>query len=235
MTTDKIKTKTIDTFIAGYPGETQTLLRQLRSTIKKVVPNAEEVINYGIPTFDLHSRHLVHFAAFKNHIGFYPTPSSIEEFKKELSEYKSAKGSVQFPIDKPLPLGLITKIVRFRVKEILKKREKVTMAMKTKNIATGTVHSVPSDLRKALASDPNALTKWNDLTPLARNEWICWVNFVKKAETRKEHFQRTISEIKEGMRRPCCWIGCIHRTDKLISPSVQGVLSKRNKKSQKVK
>ena len=114
----------IDNFIAGYPRETQALLRQLRSTIRKAVPNAEEVISYGIPTFDLHGRHLVHFAAFKNHIGFYPTPSGIEEFKKELSEYKSAKGSVQFPIYKPLPLGLITKIVRFRVKEILEKEKK---------------------------------------------------------------------------------------------------------------
>ena len=114
----------IDKFIADYPRGTQALLRQLRSTIKKAVPNAEEVISYGIPTFDLHGQHLVHFSAFKNHIGFYPTPSGIEEFKKELSEYKSAKGSVQFPIDKPLPFGLITKIVRFRVKEILEKEKK---------------------------------------------------------------------------------------------------------------
>ena len=107
--------------------------------------------------------------------------------------------------------------------------------MDKKEIAAGVVHSVPADLRKALASDPNALAKWNDLTPLARNEWICWVTFVKKDETRSEHIQRVISELKEGMRRPCCWIGCIHRTDKSISPSVQGVLNKRNKKSQRMK
>ncbi len=98
-------------------------------------------------------------------------------------------------------------------------------------IATGVVHSVPADLRKALASDANALAKWNDLTPLARNEWICWITFVKKDETRKEHVQRTISELNYGVRRPCCWIGCIHRTDKSISPSVQGILDKRNKNS----
>lgn len=103
--------------------------------------------------------------------------------------------------------------------------------MNTPAIATGTVHKVPSDLRKALASDPNSLAKWNDLTPLARNEWICWVTFVKQVETRREHIKRTISELKEGMRRPCCWLGCIHRTDKPISPSVQGLLKKRNKKS----
>jgi len=97
----------------------------------------------------------------------------------------------------------------------------------TKTIATGVVHSVPMDLRKALSSDINALTAWNDLTPLARNEWICWVTLVKKEETRKEHVVRTIKELKEGMRRPCCWIGCIHRKDKAISPSVRGIIEKR--------
>jgi hypothetical protein len=107
--------------------------------------------------------------------------------------------------------------------------------MSDKSIATGVVHSVPTDLRKALSFDANALTKWNDLTSLARNEWICWIISVKKNETRKDHVKRTISELKEGMRRPCCWIGCIHRTDKSISPSVQGVLNKRSKKSERMK
>lgn len=95
-------------------------------------------------------------------------------------------------------------------------------------IATGVVHSVPSDLRKALASDRKALAKWNGLTPLARNEWICWVTFVKKEATRMEHVKRTVSQLKEGKRRPCCWIGCIHRTDKAISLSVKGVLGRRS-------
>lgn len=98
-------------------------------------------------------------------------------------------------------------------------------------VATGVVHTVPTDLHKALTSDQKALALWNSLTPLARNEWICWVTFIKKEETRKEHVQRTVSELKEGMRRPCCWIGCIHRTDKAVSPSVQGILNKRNRKS----
>jgi len=105
--------------------------------------------------------------------------------------------------------------------------------MAKQNIATGVVHKVPSDLRKALASDPNALVKWNGLTPLARNEWICWVTFVKKDETRKEHVKRTVSELKEGMRRPCCWLGCIHRKDKPISPSVRWVLDKQSKSKSK--
>ena len=101
----------------------------------------------------------------------------------------------------------------------------------SKTISVGVVHKVPTDLRKALTADRAALAIWEDLTPLARNEWICWVTFVKKDETRKEHVKRTITELKEGMRRPCCWLGCIHRKDKLVSPSVQAVLDRRSKKS----
>src|ERR1044071_5133567 len=101
--------------------------------------------------------------------------------------------------------------------------------MNSGKIAKGVVHSVPSDLRKELTSDRTMLAKWNDLTPLARNEWICWVRSVKKAETRKQHVERVPTELKEGMRRPCCWYGCIHRTDKPVSPSVQYVLSKKRR------
>ena len=97
------------------------------------------------------------------------------------------------------------------------------------SIAHGVVHKVPDDLRKALLADPKVLPLWNSLTPLARNEWICWVTFVKQEQTRNEHVKRTVKELKEGMRRPCCWIGCIHRKDKAISPSVKYVLSRRKK------
>lgn len=94
-------------------------------------------------------------------------------------------------------------------------------------LSGGVVHTIPADLRTALASVRDA---WNDLTPLARNEWICWVTSVKTAETRKEHVDRVVADLKKGKRRPCCWIGCIHRTDKAISPSVQGILNKRVRK-----
>ena len=100
--------------------------------------------------------------------------------------------------------------------------------MAKNNIATGTVHALPADLRKALMSDPLARVKWEDITPLARNEWICWTISVKQAETRRQHVKRVCSELKEGMRRPCCWIGCIHRPDKKISPSIQYVLGKKS-------
>lgn len=105
------------------------------------------------------------------------------------------------------------------------------MAIAKGKISGGVVHELPPDLRKALASDKQALSTWEDITPLARNEWICWTITVKQQKTRDEHVERVISELKEGMRRPCCWVGCIHRTDKEISPSVQYVLSKRSKKS----
>ncbi len=111
---------TIDEYIAGFPKDIQEILEKLRATIRKAAPKAEETINYAIPTFTLNGN-LVHFAAAKNHIGFYPAPSGIEAFKKELSVYEGAKGSIKFPIDKPLPLGLISKIVKFRVKENLEK------------------------------------------------------------------------------------------------------------------
>lgn len=94
-------------------------------------------------------------------------------------------------------------------------------------ISEGTVHKLPDDLRKALASSPKALAAWEDITPLARNEWICWTISVKQEETRNDHVRRVVSELIEGMRRPCCWIGCVHRTDKAVSRSVKWVLDKK--------
>jgi uncharacterized protein YdhG (YjbR/CyaY superfamily) len=111
----------IDEYIAGFPKDIQQRLEEIRLTIRKAAPEAEEAMSYAIPTFKLNGN-LVHFAAFKKHIGFYPTPGGIEAFKKELSAYESAKGSVQFPMDRSLPLSLITNIVKFRVKENLKRK-----------------------------------------------------------------------------------------------------------------
>jgi uncharacterized protein YdeI (YjbR/CyaY-like superfamily) len=98
--------------------------------------------------------------------------------------------------------------------------------MPKEELAGGTVHPLPADLKKALAAAPAAQAAWKSITPLARNEWICWSITVKLAETRKNHIERTVTELKEGKRRPCCWIGCIHRTDKPLSPSVRWALGK---------
>lgn len=101
--------------------------------------------------------------------------------------------------------------------------------MLTKEISGGVVHQLPTDLRKALMADPDVRAAWEDLTPLARNEWICWVVTNKKPETRANHVERTRTELIEGKRRPCCWIGCIHRKDKPVSKSVQWALAKKSK------
>jgi uncharacterized protein YdhG (YjbR/CyaY superfamily) len=110
--------KDIDEYIAGFPEDVRELLTKIRMTIRKAAPDAEEAIKYRMPTFTLNGN-LVHFAAFKNHIGFYPAPRGIEAFKDELSAYEGAKGSVRFPLDKPIPFDLIGRIVEFRVKETL--------------------------------------------------------------------------------------------------------------------
>jgi len=115
--------KTIDEYIAMFPDDVRRILNELRQTIREAAPEAQETINYQMPTFRLNGN-LVHFAAFKNHIGFYPTPTGIEAFKKELSAYPGAKGSVQFPLHEPLPLSLIRRIVEYRVKENQEKKQK---------------------------------------------------------------------------------------------------------------
>jgi len=120
--------KNIDEYIAGFPQDVQKTLQRIRGIVTKAAPDAEEAMKYQIPTFVLHGN-LVHFAAFQKHIGFYPTPSAIEAFSGELASYEWAKGSVQFPLNKPVPFTLIRKIVEFRVKET---REKIAVTKRKK-------------------------------------------------------------------------------------------------------
>jgi uncharacterized protein YdhG (YjbR/CyaY superfamily) len=123
MTTSEKQFKTIDEYIATFPADVQDILEKLRQVIRESAPDAEETLSYQIPTFKM-KVNLVHFAAFKNHIGFYPTPSAIEAFKKELFSYAVAKGSVKFPLGKPIPFDLVRKIVKFREQEIKNKDQK---------------------------------------------------------------------------------------------------------------
>ena len=123
MQTSKTTPTTIDEYIAQFPDDIQIILQNIRRIVHDAAPEAQEKIAYQMPTFTLNGN-LVHFAAFKNHIGFYPTPSGTEKFKKEIASYKAAKGSIQFPLDRPIPYDLITKIVKFRVKENLAKAKK---------------------------------------------------------------------------------------------------------------
>lgn len=121
MKSDNKPAKDMDEYIAAFPPGVRRRLNQIRAIIRKAAPEAEEAIKYQMPTFVL-GKSLVHFAAFKNHIGLYPTPSGIAAFKDDLAPYVNAKGSVQFPLDKPLPLALIERIVRFRINEVEAKR-----------------------------------------------------------------------------------------------------------------
>ncbi|MEQ9438850.1 MAG: DUF1801 domain-containing protein [Cyclobacteriaceae bacterium] len=123
MESNATKTTSVDEYISMFPEDIQMKLQQLRQTVREAAPETEEVISYAMPTYKLHGN-LVHFAAFKKHIGFYPAPSGITAFQEELAAYKGAKGSVQFPLSEPLPLKLIQKIVKHRVKENLAKQKK---------------------------------------------------------------------------------------------------------------
>jgi uncharacterized protein YdhG (YjbR/CyaY superfamily) len=122
MDGNKITYETIDEYISNFPPEVQEILENVRKVIQEAAPEATEKISYQMPTFALYGN-LVHFAAYKNHIGFYPAPSGIQAFKHELSTYKGAKGSIQFPLEKPLPYELISEIVKFRVAENIQKAE----------------------------------------------------------------------------------------------------------------
>lgn len=120
MDSNRPAAQNIDEYIAGFPGEVQEILQKIRSLIHETAPQAQEAMKYAIPTFTLNGN-LVHFAAFQSHIGFYPTPSGIEKFKQELSAYKGAKGSVQFPLSQPMPYDLMRRMVEFRLQESLAK------------------------------------------------------------------------------------------------------------------
>jgi uncharacterized protein YdhG (YjbR/CyaY superfamily) len=121
---ERSQATTIDEYIAEFPAETQAALQRVREIIRAAAPDATETISYAIPTFDLGGKHLVHFAGYEHHVGFYPIPSGMEAFKTELAAFKQGKGSVQFPLDQPLPEDLIRRIVEFRVAENVRKRAK---------------------------------------------------------------------------------------------------------------
>jgi uncharacterized protein YdhG (YjbR/CyaY superfamily) len=129
LNSSKQKFQTIDEYIKTFPKDIQKILESVRQTIKSVAPEAEEAISYQIPTFKLNGN-LVHFAAYKNHIGFYPGSEAINVFKKEIASYKSSKGAIQFPIDKPMPLSLIKRIVMHRVKEFSVSKKKKNKSKK---------------------------------------------------------------------------------------------------------
>ncbi len=164
--------RTMDQYIAGFPKPIQVVLGKLRNTIRKAAPGAEETISYAIPTFTLEGN-LVHFAAFQNHIGFYPAPSGIKAFSKELSAYEGAKGSIKFPNGKPIPLNLVTRIVKFRVKENLAKSKDKWVKNKSKPV------------KSKKPSDDEQVTAWlNKLDPQVKSEIQGVRKIIKDASTK---------------------------------------------------
>jgi len=122
--TERSRTQSVDDYIAGFPDETCAVLEEIRAIVRAAAPDATETMSYAIPTFDLGGRHLVHFAGYGRHVGFYPTPEGIAAFKDELTAYRTAKGSVQFPLGEPLPTDLIRRMVAFRVTAETRRRAK---------------------------------------------------------------------------------------------------------------
>lgn len=157
------KPSTVDEYIAAFPADMQKLLQQMRQTIRKVVPDAEEVIGYGIPTYKLNGN-LVHFGGFKNHVGFYPAPHGLQAFADELSKYKGAKGSVQFPKDEPLPIDLIKRIVEYRVQQNMEVKPAKKAA--TKKAAAKPATKQEEDFRSALSAPARKALKGKNITTL---------------------------------------------------------------------
>jgi len=151
MKTQTVKINTIGDYIAAFPEDIQKILQQVYTTIKKAAPESGEKISYGMPAFTMNEKHLVYFAAFKNHIGFYALPSGHAKFQKELSHYKSGKGSVQFPLDEPMPLSLITKIVKFRLKEMAEKEKSKPVKKAAKKTAVKKVAAKKVIAKKSIA------------------------------------------------------------------------------------
>ena len=123
MKTTQTKSEDIEDYITSFPEDVQKILQKIRSTIRKAAPDATEGISYKMPAFDLNGHYLIYFAAYKKHVGMYPVPAGDEEFRQEIAGYQSGKGTLQFPLDRPIPYKLITKVVKFRVKENLEKAE----------------------------------------------------------------------------------------------------------------
>lgn len=207
----------IDGYHANQPVEYRNLLDKLRQVIKEEAPKAIEVISYRMPAFK-QNKVLVYYAINKKHLGFYPTPNAVQQFSAELESFNTSKGAIQFPLNKPIPFDLIRRIVRFRVEEDAALKQATTQKGTASNIEppqdaplNGIFHELPEDMIVELKSNKPILERWNKLTPIQRNEWICWVTIVKKQEIRKEHIKRMLEEIEEGQRKPCCWPGCPHR------------------------
>lgn len=183
-----------DEYIARYPKDIRNILSRIRSIVRRAAPKAEEAVSYGIPTFKLNGN-LVHFAAFKNHIGFYPTPKGISDFKKELKPYEQAKGSIRFPLNEPIPYGLIRKITVARVKENEAKAERGRTGQAQPPRRPR--QPMPDLIRQALL-DKGLMPAFLARPPYQQNDYIGWVNRAVQKSTKEKRIGQMISELKKG-------------------------------------
>ena len=186
---------TVDEYIAGRTPEVQPILHELRSTITNAAPDATEKISWGMATFVYHGN-LVHFSAEKKHIGFHPSPSAIEAFREELKDYHCSKGTVQLPYDKPLPLDLITKIVRFRVEEQAALSEAKQTGKKSERVLRPR-YPMPDDVAHALNKE-GLYEQYNARPPYQRNDYIIWITQAKRPQTRQKRLEQMLDELRFG-------------------------------------
>ncbi len=195
----KQKASPLNAYFASFPKETRTRLETLRRTIATLAPEAEETIRYGMPTFRLHDTNLVHFAAFKQHIGFYPLPATIERFKPKLVPFMYSKGAIQFPLDRPLPLTLVKALVRFRIQEVV--APKTTATAKGKTPAPRSPrrprHSMPDFIKDALLKT-KLMERYQLRPPYQQNDYIGWITRGIQATTRQKRLAQMLDELKKG-------------------------------------
>ncbi len=186
---------TIGEYIAGQRLDIQPILEKLYQTIKEAAPEATEKISWGMATFD-YCGNLVHFSAGKKHVGFHPAPSAINAFKEELKEYQYSKGTVQFPYDKPLPLELVGRIVRFRTAEqaVLLEEKK---AGKAKEKTLRPRYPMPDDVMAELQKE-DLTEAYNARPPYQKNDYIGWITRARRPETRRKRIDQMIEELRSG-------------------------------------
>lgn len=185
----------IDEYIAGCSQEIQPILAELRKTIVKAAPEAEEKISWGMATFVYHGN-LVHFSAEKKHIGFHPAPSAIEAFRSDLASYHCSKGTVRFPYDMPLPLDLIRRMVIFRVTEQKALAEDKKAGKKVEKVLRPR-YPMPDDVAQALNCE-GLKPQYEARPPYQRNDYIGWITGAKRPETREKRLNQMISELRSG-------------------------------------
>jgi uncharacterized protein YdhG (YjbR/CyaY superfamily) len=205
----------VDAYLAGFSGEARAALDELRALLREAVPGASETMSYGIPTLDLHGRHVLHFAGFARHVGLYPTPSGMTAFDAELTRYARAKGSVRFPLGEPLPAELICRIAAFRVAEVeaesaVRRRPARSAAERTTAPTPGAAaarssvdrpprrarHPMPDDVRAALAAEGLSAT-YEARPPYQRNDYLGWIAAAKREATRAKRLRQMLDELAD--------------------------------------